>query len=98
MRGICGRWARRGSGLSRNGRRRGGIRNIIALRSHWLFIGARESGIFRALASALSSAVEHHLDMVVVSGSIPLARTILTLWRPKGWGGVPFDMILNLCR
>ena len=28
-------------------------------------------------SSALSSAVEHHLDMVVVSGSIPLARTIL---------------------
>jgi hypothetical protein len=27
--------------------------------------------------SALSSAVEHHLDMVGVSGSIPLARTIL---------------------
>ena len=29
-------------------------------------------------SSALSSAVEHHLDMVGVSGSIPLARTNLT--------------------
>jgi hypothetical protein len=37
------------------------------------------SGEIRYLSrpsSALSSAVEHHLDMVVVSGSIPLARTI----------------------
>jgi len=41
------------------------------------FIGAGESGIFRARSlCALSSAVEHHLDMVGVSGSIPLARTI----------------------
>ena len=31
---------------------------------------------FAALRRALSSAVEHHLDMVGVSGSIPLARTI----------------------
>jgi hypothetical protein len=32
-------------------------------------------------SGALSSAVEHHLDMVGVSGSIPLARTI----QPKGY-------------
>jgi hypothetical protein len=35
--------------------------------------------------SALSSAVEHHLDMVGVSGSIPLARTILRAEVPGPW-------------
>ena len=51
---------------------------IFSASGDFRFIGGDESGIFRALSqSALSSAVEHHLDMVGVSGSIPLARTIL---------------------
>jgi hypothetical protein len=37
------------------------------------------AGLFRG---ARSSAVEHHLDMVGVTGSIPVARTTLSLAPP----------------
>ena len=39
------------------------------------FIGAAGIRYLSRPSCALSSAVEHHLDMVGVSGSIPLART-----------------------